>query len=802
MLVFFIVVLLSSCSGGGGSGGTAGGESIYDPGASIAAVTFADAYGITLQVRDDSGEFVPVHDGMYVEPGTKRFSVDIEGDPAGIGKVLVSDGGLYQREAVRQGGSYVCDFEIGDERLYASVLVQVVHPDKKASKEKFVFRTARDDHEGSFILNGLGILASQGFIDAEQAQIAEELDAFVGKAFDCIRTDGTGLISALSYGDGDPGTVDIDLKTLDTVQDGAFPSAVIHAVFTIRNVSLAAADVYGQDLISTQNNDLDIDAYIALGDVDAEGNRGLVIDLLGSAQARFKNDFFLRPVLEDILETELQVIERAPLSADLKNLGSTIREALPGSITVNDAEVNLDTLFDKLDMNLDKYLFMDLYGIPEDTASGVLALGAGLYVADYDEVFYPDAEPATPPDGSQADEVFNNLTESMIDNAFETIRQKYDGLVTNLSYGDNNPQTQDFTVNSLVITNTGDVNAKLMHASITIHDVDFRAVSFLGLALICTDDNDLTIDATFLLRYQQSGGSGSFVLDMQNVSDARFSDYFLGRAVVEEMVKSDVAGMENITLNIDDVLGDLDAGIDLSGCGTEGPLFPDVFAKLSPYEWDLGLPEGYNVSCAVSQDNINWVLAQTLGQDLEWDVYEMLSALLGEDFAGFTPDRTEGEETIMRLSVPPVLDVRGPRIRMELDDVLIQYRLDGAPQWEASVDLDLILDVRAVDGELEIFLNPVPENCHFHVMRDNKGNLGVFDHSDLVTNIVDRLPQMLGNSPGGPVFTVGLDRFEPTLVLEAVDEPIAVSAGGGYLYLDAAVLDLDLAWLMDLFNSI
>ena len=97
--VIMVFSVLVSCSGSDGSGGSAGGESIYDPGASVPARGYSDSCPIELLIRDASGHFGAVHDGMYVQPGTRRLAVRVEGDQATIDRVFISDGGVYQVEA-------------------------------------------------------------------------------------------------------------------------------------------------------------------------------------------------------------------------------------------------------------------------------------------------------------------------------------------------------------------------------------------------------------------------------------------------------------------------------------------------------------------------------------------------------------------------------------------------------------------------------------------------------------------------------------------------------------------------------
>jgi hypothetical protein len=194
-------------------------------------------------------------------------------------------------------------------------------------------------------------------------------------------------------------------------------------------------------------------------------------------------------------------------------------------------------------------------------------------------------------------------------------------------------------------------------------------------------------------------------------------------------------------------------------------------------------------------------MANLLSGNIQWDAYELLQALLGKDFPGFANGNNTGEETIITLSVPPVLDLRSSQIRIEVDGVDILCRLNGEAQWEASVDLDLLLDVRVVNGELRFYLSTVPEICHFHVMKDNRGNLGVFDHSNIVNTIVEELPEMLGKQVGDPIVSISLDELSPVLTLDQVDNPIVISANNGYLVVDVAAWDIDLQWLVDKFAT-
>jgi hypothetical protein len=553
-------------------------------------------------------------------------------------------------------------------------------------------------------------------------------------------------------------------------------------------------NIFGQDLITTRNNNLMVDMYLTLEDQSSTASHCLVFTLIGSPSVSFQNDFLLRPVIEEKIVSGLRVIERAPLVADLKSVFAALRDALPSTITVNDVEVDLLALIDKQNLNLTKYLFIDLYGVPESSASGYIALGAGLFVEDVDSVQKAARGSHQTSHAGDMDSIITDLCQTLVDKSFDSIKQQYKGLISTLSYGDADPQTDDLVINSLVMQDAGNPAEKLVQANFTIKKVDFDAITLFGLSLIHTSDNDLTIDATFLLTYQKSADGYHIRLDVQDVSKATFRDYFLGRYVIEQLALSTIQNLEGFSSDISGILADLPLDLDLAGSGPQGFAFPEVIDTLSPYEWDLRLPEGNNLSLVISQDNINWVLAQLLKSGFEWDVYEILSPILGKDFSGFDKNQGDTHETLMRFSVPPVLDLRSSQIRLEVDDLLLKYQLNGEPQWEASVDLDLIIDVKVVNNELGFYLSSIPEKCHFHIMKDNTGKQGIFDHSNLVNDIVEQLPMMLGDDPQGPIFTIGLDAFNPLVVFNSLGNPITVSSGDGFLYIDIDALDVDFSW--------
>ncbi len=799
-LVFFLLLILSACSGSSSTDEEiAGAESIYDPEASVGAVSFADACGIEVFMLGENDEYLELQDGTYVEPGVRKIGIRLD-DETDVDRIFFSDGGVYQVEAFKQGDLYSADFNVSEESLYQNILVQVIHSNGRASKEKVVLRTVRQDFEDQYIKNGVGLLISREILDGQRYALAEQLDGIVRDVFRNILSQGSGLFTDLGYGDADPATIDIDVVTLRPLSTQTRPQAVFQVSLIVQDVHFEALPLYGENLVTTTNNDLAMSFYLAIEDAGGDGSIHLVLDFSNSVQLSFLQDFFMKSVVEEMLISQLTRIELPPFSCDLSGMDDEIIAALPENILVNGNELDLDVLFDGLVLDLNKYLFADIYGIPADTTAEVLSIGLGLYVADYDEIVWDSYDAAPPSDAPDIEGVFEDLCVKVVNAAFEKSRQTYEGLITKLSYGDDNPTTPDFIVNFFALEDTGEENIKTVHLNYTVKNVDLQAVSLFGFSVISTENNDLTIDSSFFLEHRVVGTGDWFVLAVQDVSTVNFEEYFVGRQVIEEMIKTDLADMDATSVALDNIISDIDLNIDFAAVvysGEEVPLFPDVSPYTASPTWELVLSTPYNIAGAISQHNINWVMAALLDQGVQWDVYEVLVALLGEDFDGFNPERSQDGQTILRLSVPPVIDVRTAQIRVLVNDVILQYLISGEPQWEVSVDLDLVVEPRVEGGKLNFYLTQIPQNNHFHVMRDNPGNLGIFDHSSLVSDVLESLPQMLGGEQGDPLISFDLDAFGPEVVFEDIDTPLEVSAGGGYLYFGGAVSRLDLKWFLE-----
>lgn len=806
-LAVIVFLCLTSCSGGSSSDDmVAVAESIYDPGAAVGASGFNEAGGIRLSVLNNNGESVSIHDGDFIEPGLNTLSIEVGSDPSTIDRVFVSDGGGYQVEALPRGdGRYECTFNVGSDTLYQTLLVQVIHRSTRASKEKIVLRTYHPTPDDGYVKNGVGLLVAREILEDQEDEIADFLDMRIKDVFAYIAEERPSLITSLRYGDSDPSTKDIVITSLEPVSSGAYPGAVLHVSFTVRNVSLIALPLYGQNLVATQANDLNVDTWLSIGNT-SQASPHLVLDFLGSAHAAFARPFFLGSAVENMIASQITHLKLHPLALDLAGGKDFLKESLPDHLAINGSDVNVDALLDRLELDLDKYLFVDPYGVPEETTSGMLAMGLGLFVEEYDDILWESGPGSAPPAQSDMGEVFNTLCESALNSVFDAMRRKYQGYLTELSYGDGNPATADFVINSLALSDSGAANVKYAQVSFTVKGVDLKAVNLLGFDLISTSDNDLAIDARLSIEDQGTGSANRIVLDVQSVSDARFAGNFdldalkLKKKAVEGMIKKDMENMDPVSFSTNAVIEDLGMNLDVSNAFSLEDRYP-AFPALTPYfqspGWDLGPANPYTVRIAVSQNDVNRLLEDLLDQESGWDARELITAVLGRDFPGFDPSRSENEETIVRLSVPPLVDMRTTGIRLLIPDVILQYRISGIPQWEASIDLDLDINPVVRNSKLNFFVTPVEGRNHFHIMRDNRGNLGLLDHSSLVYDVMKGLPKMLGGTDGGPLLSLDLDSWQPTVVLKPGEDPVRISAAGGYLSIDLAASSLDLAKYID-----
>jgi hypothetical protein len=315
-------------------------------------------------------------------------------------------------------------------------------------------------HRRRYIRNSIGLLVGQDILDGEKEELSDLLGEKIDETFDYIRNSSSSVISVIRYGDGDPSTRDVVVNLVEATGSGSVYGSVLRLNFTIRGVTLKALPLYGHDMISTQDNDLTIDTHVAVRDMGSQSQVRLVLDFLSSAQVTFSQDFFFRDVVQDIIASEFTRADLPPVSFDMGSSDSVLRDFLPDYISINGKDVGVDAMTGGFYSNLEKYMFVDLYGITDNAEASSLAMGMGLAVQDYEDMAWETVQPPAPQGQTAADEIFDSMFESTVDDVFAAVREKYEGVVTTLSYGDGVSGTPDFAINSLVLQETGDVNVR------------------------------------------------------------------------------------------------------------------------------------------------------------------------------------------------------------------------------------------------------------------------------------------------------------------------------------------------------
>jgi hypothetical protein len=169
MITFFLLIMIG-CSGGGSESDvvSTSSEASGNPGVAIEATTYADASTITLLM--DSGEgrgYLIIDDGALLDRNTKaKFGIRVEGGTFPVEKVLIGDGGGYQITATYNEDLkfYTCNYPVSDTDTLMPVLIQAIHPNKQASKAKYVFKTVETPAYTELIRNGLGILVGKNIL--------------------------------------------------------------------------------------------------------------------------------------------------------------------------------------------------------------------------------------------------------------------------------------------------------------------------------------------------------------------------------------------------------------------------------------------------------------------------------------------------------------------------------------------------------------------------------------------------------------------------------------------------------------
>jgi hypothetical protein len=315
-------------------------ESVYQTGNGVKAVKFNDAQFIGLSMEDGEGAFEKVTNGDYVEPGKHTLGVTVTPRKVNGGimdqRVFVSDGGWdYQVEAQydKDKKLYVCDFKFlaSDYYLTHPVLIQVIYPDGRASKEKYVLHTVADlaAKPGWLVDMGLGVTLSNALLSEMKPVFSSLLPGM--EVQELYPADTTG---------GDKGILHIDLGSF------AF-DLILDDTYTPKG---------GQETRA-----------LNIGLEDITGGTPPFDNLLQAIASAFFNLFFKNLNLQGI-----------PVMAVGFNLGDLL-QGLGGSD--GGSEDPLAGLLTGL--KIDSTLFLNLKGMPEMTEEKKYAvIGGGLYALE------------------------------------------------------------------------------------------------------------------------------------------------------------------------------------------------------------------------------------------------------------------------------------------------------------------------------------------------------------------------------------------------------------------------------------
>lgn len=165
---------LSGCSVGTSPDDPVDNEIHYTAGASIAALPYHAFQPVNFYIKEASGKaFKKLLNGDYVGKGVRTIGISVPPRTMNEGalsqRVFVSDGGYDDHvEALldEAQGFYVCDFYFGGKFLTQPLLVQVIYPDGSALKEKIVVITENGQRppSGLLIKNGMGITVGKDLL--------------------------------------------------------------------------------------------------------------------------------------------------------------------------------------------------------------------------------------------------------------------------------------------------------------------------------------------------------------------------------------------------------------------------------------------------------------------------------------------------------------------------------------------------------------------------------------------------------------------------------------------------------------
>ena len=344
-------------------------ESIYSAGEPVAAIGYSDAQPITLYLRKTNSRgsyyFSKVGNGEILAAGVNTFGIKVnprmvEGKAANQ-RVFLGDGGWdNQVEAVldEENGYYVCDFTLVESDVYLThpLLVQVIYPyDNKASKEKFVVITDAllRPASNALVQNGMGITLSAAMLET----MKEIINPLIQKQMPNVEI--KSITPAKNDTDSEKGIMNINLGAL--------------------SFDLALQDTY----TNTQGNRI---SELTIG----------IADLAGGASNKFMENLLslmLDPLLKRLSGPivnifQLDQIPMMPVALSLDELLPALMESEDGEgmsgILPSDLFAGFGDIGEMLTLSAKSVLFLNIFGLPQDTDSNFAAIGGGIHAISSD----------------------------------------------------------------------------------------------------------------------------------------------------------------------------------------------------------------------------------------------------------------------------------------------------------------------------------------------------------------------------------------------------------------------------------
>ncbi len=394
-LALFIIAIIGCSSGAPSKEAT-----VYDPGAPVQAVKYDEAATITLYHDNGSG-YIQIFNGSVVEKNVmSKLGVKVEGGTYSDGRVFLSNGLGYQVEAKQEKGIYICDYWIGFDQLLVPILVQVIYPNKYASKEKFLLRTCTGAADNQLVRDGIDIFVGKDILATAQGM---ELNGYtINQLTPSRQSSRVPPQNAVIYAEVNKGLLNIstDFAMDDGIADNttAFVSPLLIfnflfgiPVMNLGTVSMSLSDVFSNlaDEIASNMAGLNLSTKTTYLDIhglpNATSDAFMAMDVgvfIAENTSGFPSGVTLYPN-NDITHPKLNLV-----STDVQQLFETdAPEVLAKCVGVNLSMDNLTQITKKL---LKGYIIFDVAKFPISKVLSVL----GIRVSDKDQkiriTFNPD----------------------------------------------------------------------------------------------------------------------------------------------------------------------------------------------------------------------------------------------------------------------------------------------------------------------------------------------------------------------------------------------------------------------------